>query len=72
MGEIKVSGLPDRDIARLKSEAEQVGLPLENYVRLKLSAASDRGATARAIRSRQPHIAHRDSTELIREERDAR
>ena len=72
MGEIKVSGVPDDELARLRTEAEKLGLSLESYVRLKLIAAKDRGATARAIRARQKTVARRDSADIIREDRDSR
>ena len=72
MGEIRVTGLPDHEIARLKAETDKLGLSLDGYVRLKLTAGSDRGATARAIRARQPHVARRDSVDLVREDRDSR
>lgn len=72
MGEIKLSGVPDHELARLQLEAETLGLTLENYARLKLTATKDRGATARAIRARQPNVARRDSADLIREDRDSR
>jgi hypothetical protein len=72
MGEIKVSGIPDDELARLRTEAEKLGLSLESYVRLKLAATKDRGATARAIRARQKSVARRDSVDLIREDRDSR
>ena len=72
MGEIKITGVSDHEIARLKSEAEKLGLSLESYARLKLIESTARGATARAIRARQPRVARRDSADLIREDRDSR
>jgi hypothetical protein len=72
MGEIKVSGIPEDELARLRTEAEKLGLSLESYVRLKLIATKDRAATARAIRARQKSVARRDSVDLIREDRNSR
>jgi hypothetical protein len=72
MGEIKVSGIAEEEMARLRTEAEKLGLSVESYVRLKLIATKDRGATARAIRARQESIARHDSVDLIREDRNSR
>jgi hypothetical protein len=72
MGEIRITGVPDDELARLRVEAEKLGLSLESYVRLKVIATKDRGATARAIRARQARVARRDSADIIRDDRDSR
>jgi hypothetical protein len=72
MGDLKVPGLSQEDMARLHAEAKRLGLPVEDYARFKLLAGTDRAAAALAIRSRQKKLAKRDSVDLIREDRDRR
>jgi hypothetical protein len=71
MGEMKLTGISEGDLAKLQAEAERLGLTLDAYARLQLAARTGRGATARAIRARQTKIARRESVELIRADRDA-
>jgi hypothetical protein len=72
MGDLKVPGLSEKDMARLEAEAERVGMSVEDYVRFKLLAGTDRAAAARVVRSRQKKVATHDSADLIREDRDRR
>jgi hypothetical protein len=72
MGEIKVPGLSEADLAQVQREADRLGLSLEAYVRLKLLSGTDRGATAREIRARQSRMAAQDSAEIVRSDRDTR
>lgn len=68
MGKAKAPALSDKEIARLRKEAERLGLRVYAYAPNTSRALNSRGDLARAIRSRQAKSSH-TSVELIREER---
>ena len=71
MSKLEIPGLSQEDIARLRADAERLGLRVYAYAPLQPQSTTGRGTTARAIRARQGRIAPRSSVDLIREERDA-
>lgn len=68
MGKAKTPILSDKEISRLRKEAERLGLRVYAYAPSTSRPAKSRGDLARAIRARQAKAAH-TSVELIREER---
>ncbi|GEM_PF-6614512 len=68
MGKAKAPTLSDREIARLRQEAERLGLRVYAYAPNTDRPAKGRGNLARTIRARQTTALH-SSVELIREER---
>jgi plasmid stability protein len=77
MGQVLVRNLDDHVVDMLKARAEQHGYSLEQELRLILTAAArptplERVAAARRIRALGDGRPRSDSTQLVREDRDAR
>lgn len=68
MGKAKTPVLSDKEVARLRKEAERLGLRVYAYLPNATRPAKGRGDRARAIRDRQAKAVH-TSVELLREER---
>lgn len=69
MGKVKASTLSDKEITRLRAEAERLGLRVYAYAPKTAAPVKGRGDRARAIRGRQPTTAIRNSVDLIRDDR---
>ncbi len=68
MGKAKTPVLSDKEVARLRKEAERLGLRVYAYLPGTARPVKGRGTLARAIRGRQAKAVH-SSVELLREER---
>ena len=77
MAQVLIRDLPDEVVKRLKVRAASKGHSLERELREIVTAAApltaeEKLAIVDRIRSKTPKMAVRDSTDIIREERDKR
>ena len=77
MAQVLIRDLPDDVVKRLKMRAANKGHSLERELRDVVVAAApltaeEKLAIIDRIRSKSPKMAGRDSTDIIREERDKR